>query len=68
MKTVTLDIPSMKSPHCQMAVKYTVEKLPGTHSINTEAGKAEIAYDAQQISLNTLVMAIEQAGYRVSNN
>lgn len=65
MKTITLDIPSMKSSHCQMTVKHTVEKLEGARIINTQSGQAEIAYDPTKVSVTSIVEAIEKVGYRV---
>jgi copper chaperone CopZ len=59
MKTTTLHIPSMKSAHCQMAVKFTVEKIDGTQEIKTETGVAEIAYNPATTSITTIIEAIE---------
>lgn len=65
MKTITLDIPGMMSPHCQMAVKHTVEKLEGAQIINTQPGKARIAFDSTKVSETSIVNAIEKVGYQV---
>lgn len=67
MKTIILNIPGMKSPHCQMAVKYTVEKLEGAPLISTQAGQAAIDFDPTQVSESTIVEAIEKAGYQVAD-
>ncbi len=65
MKTITLNIPSMKSSHCQMAVKHTVEKLEGAQLINTQSGQVKIAYDSTKVTETAIVEAIEKIGYRV---
>lgn len=67
MKTISLEIPNMKSNHCQMTVKQAVEKLEGAQNIKTESGKAEVAFDSKIISDLTIVDAIEKAGYKVKS-
>lgn len=63
METIKLIIPNMKSPHCQMTVKQTVEKLgAAVKSIAPAQAEIELTGDA---SRESVVRAIENAGYRV---
>jgi copper chaperone CopZ len=63
METIQLNIPSMKSPHCQMTVSTIVKKL-GASVSKMAPGQAEIELP-QSVSRETIVEAIEKAGYKI---
>ncbi|MBA4054411.1 MAG: hypothetical protein C0490_06855 [Marivirga sp.] len=65
METITLSIPNMKSSHCQTTVASTVKALGGTIK-NVEPMKAEIELN-DGLTRNTVIEAIEKAGYKVVN-
>lgn len=64
METITLSIPNMKSSHCQITVTNTVKSLGGTIK-NVEPMKAEIELN-DGLTRNTVIEAIEKAGYKVT--
>ncbi len=64
METISLNIPNMKSPHCQMTVANAVKSLGG--NVKTIApGNAVI--DLNGVSKAAIVQAIQKAGYNVVN-
>lgn len=65
METIILNISNMKSPHCQMTVTNTVKAIGG--NVKTIAPtKAEIEL-ANGLTKETVVSAIQKAGYNVVN-
>jgi copper chaperone CopZ len=65
METINLTIPNMKSPHCQMTVTNTVKAVGGTVK-SVSPAKAEIEL-ANGLTKETVVQAIQKAGYNVVN-
>lgn len=64
METISLNIPNMKSPHCQITVTNTVKSLGG--NVKTIApGSAVIELNG--VSKAAIVQAIQKAGYNVVN-
>lgn len=58
-------IPSMKSPHCMMAVGNAVKSMGGAILKNATPGKVEI--ELSGLTKASVVEAIERAGYTVAN-
>ena len=65
METINLTIPNMESPHCQMAVANTVKAVGGTLK-SVSPAKAEIEL-ANGLTKETVIQAIQKAGYNVVN-
>jgi copper chaperone CopZ len=65
METISLTIPNMKSPHCQMTVTNVVKALGGTIK-SVEPAKATIELN-DGLTRDAVIRAIEQAGYKVNN-
>ena len=63
METIKLDIPNMKSPHCQMRVTNVVKAVGGEDKSISPA-KAEIEL-AGSLTRDEVVRAITHAGYNV---
>lgn len=66
METINLTIPNMKSSHCQVTVKNTVQSIGGNVK-SVAPTKAEIEL-GNGLTKEAVVQAIEKAGYKVSNN
>ena len=66
METINLIIPSMKSPHCIMAVSSAVKSMEGAMLKKVTPGEAEIELSGSTKA--SKVDAIEKAGYTVANN
>ena len=66
METIKLTIPTMKSPHCQMTVAQTIKSIGATvKSIASTQAEIELA---NGLTRESVVKAIEQAGYQVQSN
>ena len=65
METISLTIPNMKSPHCQMTVTNVVKALGGNIK-SVEPAKATIELN-DGLTRDAVIRAIEQAGYKVNN-
>ena len=66
--SVTLTVKGMSCEHCVARVKKALSELDGVSSVDVElsSGKCRISL-SHEVSLQTLVAAIENAGYRVKN-
>lgn len=65
MDTVTLTIPDMRSPHCQMTVTHTVTAIGGKVRSIAPA-RAEI-WLSDGLTKEQVIEAIQKAGYNVIN-
>lgn len=65
METINLSIPNMKSPHCMMVVSSTVKAIAGATLKKVTPGQAEI--ELAGATKDSIVQAIEKAGYTVTN-
>ncbi len=65
METIHLDIPNMKSTHCQMTVTNTVRAIGGNVK-SVSPAKAEIEL-GNGLTRQTVIEAIAKAGYNVVN-
>jgi copper chaperone CopZ len=63
MKTINLNIPNMKSPHCQITVTNVVKAIGGNIS-SIAPTKAEIEL-ANDLTEDVVILAIQKAGYTV---
>ncbi len=66
METIELNIPNMKSPHCEMTVTNVVKYLGATVK-SIAPTKAEIEM-TEGMTRQVVVEAIEKAGYKVQSN
>lgn len=65
METIHLEIPNMKNTHCQMTVSDTVKKL-GAEIKSIAPAQLDLSL-TEGLTKQTVVDAIEKAGYTVSN-
>ena len=66
MKTKTLAIEGMTCAACSAAVERAVRKLPGVTeaNVNLTAENLHLSYDESQVSLDSVVQAVDDAGYK----
>lgn len=66
MKTKTLPIEGMTCAACSAAVERAVRKLPGVTeaNVNLTAENLHLSYDESQASLENVVRAVDDAGYK----
>lgn len=64
METISLSIPNMKSPHCQMTVTNLVQSTGATIK-QVAPGNAEIELTGGATK-DAVIEAIEKGGYRVA--
>ncbi|MFC4411513.1 copper chaperone CopZ [Chungangia koreensis] len=67
MENITLNVAGMSCGHCVNAVEGSVGKLSGVQSVKVhlESGKVDVAYDADQVSLDEIKETIDDQGYDV---
>ena len=67
MEKAKLHVDGMICGHCEIAVQDAVRKLPGINKVKASKRKkeAEIDYDASLVSLEQIIHAINDTGYRV---
>ena len=67
MENVTLNVKGMSCGHCVKAVEGSVGALAGVEQVNVnlEAGKVNVAYNDQKVSLSQIKEAIDDQGYDV---
>ena len=66
MKTKILPIEGMTCAACSTAVERAVRKLPGITeaNVNLTAENLHLSYDESQVSLDSVVRAVDDAGYK----
>ena len=66
MKTKTLPIEGMTCAACSTAVERAVRKLPGVNqaNVNLTAENLHLSFDESQVSLESVVQAVDDAGYK----
>lgn len=66
MQTTTLTIDGMHCDGCVQIVQHVLEQTPGVKgaTVSLDAQQARIAFDASQVSAQTLAEAINKAGYK----
>ena len=67
MSTTTLNVPEISCGHCKSAIEGAVSPLDGVDRVDVtiEAKTVELDYDGTDRTLNSIVRAIEDAGYEV---
>lgn len=63
METLNLVIEGMSCGHCVKRVSQALGSLPGVRVGSVEIGTATIEYDADRVSVEQIVAAIDEAGY-----
>jgi copper chaperone len=64
MKEINLSISGMSCNHCVMAVKKELSEL-NLESADVTIGSAKIVYDEGKTGPKEIIMAIEEAGFKV---
>jgi copper chaperone len=67
MENVTLNVSGMSCGHCVNAVEGNVGKIPGVESVKVhlDAGKVDVAFDKEKVSLEKIKETIDDQGYDV---
>jgi len=67
MENITLNVKGMSCGHCVKAVEGSVGALKGVQkvSVNLEAGKVDVSFNARKVSLKEIKEAIDDQGYDV---
>ncbi|MEF2094535.1 copper chaperone CopZ [Bacillus sp. CFBP9009] len=67
MENVTLNVSGMSCGHCVNAVEGNVGKLEGVESVKVhlDAGKVDVAFDKEKVSLEKIKETIDDQGYDV---
>jgi copper chaperone len=64
----TLNVQGMSCGHCKASVEGALQKLDGVSAadVNLEAGTVVVSYDEVNVTVDTMVEAIEDQGYDVT--
>ena len=65
MEQTTLHIDGMSCGHCVSRVQKAIARLEGVHVDQVEIGRARVTWDPDQVSLQRIRGAVEDAGYEV---
>ncbi len=66
MTHTTLTIDGMTCNHCIMNVRRALAQLPGVDVLDVTIGTATISFEEHVTTLNSIISAIEAAGYNVN--
>lgn len=64
MTKLTLSIDGMSCGHCVNAVKKAISSVPGAVPLKIDVGSAEVEIDTAVTSADSVLDAINSAGYR----
>lgn len=67
MENVTLNVKGMSCGHCVKAIESGVSTLEGVEQVkvNLEAGKVDVSFNDEKVSLTQIKEAIDDQGYDV---
>ena len=63
MSTLDLEIDGMSCSHCVASVTQALRELPGVEVKSVAIGTAQVSYEADKVSPEDIVLAVEDAGY-----
>ena len=66
MQHATLHIEGMSCGHCLNAVNRALRAIPGVEIDSVQIGRADLRYDEQTTSPDSLQAAVSEAGYRAT--
>jgi copper chaperone len=65
MKTQEFIIEGMSCGHCVMAVRKELSRLDNVKIDDVQIGKATVEFDESKSGKNSIIKAIEEAGFKV---
>lgn len=67
MTTETIGVPEIHCDHCKRSIEGALNPLEGVSeaTVNVPAKQVTVAYDADVVSRDALIRAIEDQGYEV---
>jgi copper chaperone len=69
MTTTTLSVPDISCGHCKATIEGAVGGLEGIGgvTVDIEPRLVRLSFDEEQVSIDAIVAAIEEAGYSVAH-
>ena len=66
MNEIKLKVEGMTCGHCQMSVKKALENIKGVKSaeVDLEKKSAEVNYKSEKVTVESLIQAVVDAGYK----
>lgn len=65
MTEATFSIQGMNCGHCVKAVHSAVSSVPGAIALEVAIGSAKVSWDEERTSLEVILEAVEDEGYKV---
>jgi copper chaperone len=65
LKTQEFKIEGMSCGHCVMAVRKALSRLDNVKVSDVQIGKANVEYDETKTTESSIIIAIDEAGYKV---
>lgn len=65
MSNVTLNVKGMSCNHCVKSVEGALESVGAKGNVDLAAGKVNVEYDEQKVTVEQVKAAIEDQGYDV---
>ncbi|RMG67304.1 MAG: copper chaperone [Calditrichaeota bacterium] len=68
MEKAVFSVQGMTCQHCVMHVEKALKKLPGVQNyrVSLEEARADVEYDAGQVSREQIFKALQDTGYQIS--
>ena len=68
MTTIELAVPTVHCRSCKLNIEESLEEVAGVHAstVDLDAKRVSVDYDAPTVDVPTITAAIEAAGYPVS--
>lgn len=63
MSKLELNIEGMSCGHCVAAVSQALRELPGVTVEQVNLGSAALTYEPEKVSVDEIMLAVEDAGY-----
>ena len=67
MSEISFKIDGMSCQHCVASVKKAVDSVEGVSSSEVTVGAAQVVFDEEKTSRDSIVHAVKNAGYSVVN-
>lgn len=65
-QTLTLSVPGMTCGHCEAAIKQEVGAVVGVVDVSVDLGTKDVVIAGSELDRDTIVAAVDEAGFDVA--